>query len=125
MTDPPTFTLFGDTSSGPPETYTWMLDGREIHDGGPFTISIAVHDERSDQQELNPRPYMECRYRSTLTVTGDHPGNYQYLASNRAMRQISLSNVIVIEGISIICSVAILDPSTGLGMCGLGIHSQN
>ena len=73
MNEPPTFTLFGDTSGGLPTDYTWTRDGTEITNNGPFNISIAVHGSCTTEP---------C-YRSTLTVTGNLPGAYQYIVSNR------------------------------------------
>ncbi len=75
--NPPTFTLAGDTSGGPPTTYTWTRNGEVITDGGPYSISIAVNGDSTTV-------YQQSRYRSTLTVTGTQPGLYEYSVTNRA-----------------------------------------
>ena len=77
QTIPPTFTLHGDTRGGPPTTYTWTRNGEVITDDGPYSISVAVNG-------ADETVYHQSRYRSTLTVTGDLPGLYQYSATNRA-----------------------------------------
>ncbi len=71
------FILAGNTSGGPPTTYTWMRDGAEISNNETFSISIAVN--RQDQFA-----YQNSSYRSTLTVTGRQAGVYQYSLTNRA-----------------------------------------
>ncbi len=75
--NPPTFTLAGDTSGGPPTTYTWTRNGEVITDGVPYSISIAVNGN-------SETVYQESRYRSTLTVSGTLPGLYEYSVTNRA-----------------------------------------
>ena len=77
LTDPPTFTLIGETSGGPPTTYTWTRNGALINDGGPFSISLSLN-------ESNPRRFRDSLYVSTLTVTGRYPGVYEYSVTNRA-----------------------------------------
>ena len=42
MADPPSFTLIGDTTGGPPETSTWTTNGVTISDGGSYSISLTV-----------------------------------------------------------------------------------
>ena len=42
MADPPSFTLIGDTTGGPPETSTWIRNGVTISDGGSYSISLTV-----------------------------------------------------------------------------------
>ena len=76
QSDPPTFTLIGATSGGPPTTYTWTRNGQVITDNASYSISIQV--ERSQVGFRN------SRYRSTLTVTGRLPGVYQYSVTNKA-----------------------------------------
>ena len=74
---PPTFTLHCDTRGGSPTNYAWTRDGEVITDSGPYSISIAVNGNTDEA-------YYQIRYRSTLTVTGNLPGLYQYSATNRA-----------------------------------------
>ena len=45
QSNPPTFTLRGTSSEGPPTTYTWTRNGAVITDGGPYSISIAVNGD--------------------------------------------------------------------------------
>ena len=79
LTDPPTFTLFGDTSGGPPTTYTWTRNGQVISNNASYSTSIPQVNE-----DITER-FRESHYRSTLTVTGRLPGVYQYSVTNRAM----------------------------------------
>ena len=76
QSDPPTFTLLGATSGGPPTTYTWTRNGQVITNSASYSISIQV--------ERTPAGFQNSRYRSTLTVTGRLPGVYQYSVTNRA-----------------------------------------
>ena len=92
--DPPTFTLYGNTSGGPPETYMWTRDGQVITDDDSHDISIAVNggtatNSPSDDVRLN------CRYRSTLVVRGNLPGVYQYSAGNRVTSPMVVGNVTI------------------------------
>ena len=73
---PPTFTLLGATSGGPPTTYTWTRNGQVITNNASYSISKQV--ERSNAG------FQNSHYRSTLTVTGRLPGVYQYSVTNRA-----------------------------------------
>ena len=76
LSDPPTFTLFGDTSGGPPTTYTWTRNGQVITiSNASYSISIQVRPTRT---------YRAFEYRSTLTVTGRLPGVYHYPITNKA-----------------------------------------
>ena len=83
--NPPTFTLVGTTRGGPPTNYTWTRNGVEITrndevvGNGLYTISIRLISGRSQAERLNPG------YTSTLVVTGDLPGMYEYTVSNRAL----------------------------------------
>ena len=77
QSNPPTFTLAGVTEGGPPTTYTWTRNGEVITDGGPYSISIAVTVDTQANRE-------NAGYTSTLRVTGNLPGLYQYSVSNRA-----------------------------------------
>ena len=77
MSDPPTFTLFGDTNGGPPTTYTWTRNGQIITNDASYSISIQIRLGSSEA-------FRESHYRSTLTVTGRLPGVYQYSVTNRA-----------------------------------------
>ena len=89
LTDPPTFTLTGNTTGGPPTTYTWTRNGAAITANSTFSISIAVNgNERQD--------FQESRYISTLTVTGRQPGDYQYSTTNRAISGIVSSEVVTV-----------------------------
>ena len=88
----PTFTLFGDTSGGPPTTYTWTRNGQVINNNASYSISIQVND-------TGMKHYRESDYLSTLVVTGRLPGVYEYSATNRAMTNMSKS-CYVVEGIS-------------------------
>ena len=76
QSDPPTFTLLGATSEGPPTTYTWTRNGQVITNSASYSISIQV--------ERSTAGFQNSRYRSTLTVTGRLPGMYQYSVTNRA-----------------------------------------
>ena len=90
LTDPPTFTLFGDTSGGPPTTYTWTRNGQVISNNASYSISIQVNEDTTAR-------FRESHYRSRLTVTGRLPGVYHYTVSNRAT--IVRNSNITIEGI--------------------------
>jgi len=97
----PTLSLVADTAGGPPEEYTWTRDGAEISDGGSFSISIRVNTDVTQENPAsadNMAAWRECRYRSTLVVTGFQPGPYQYSANNRAMNTPLRTNPITIEG---------------------------
>ena len=89
QSDPPTFTLLGATSGGPPTTYTWTRNGQVITDSASYSISIQV--ERSQVG------FQNSRYRSTLTVTGRLPGVYQYSVTNRATSGIMVADTFTIE----------------------------
>ena len=78
----PRFTLEARTSGGPPTASTWTRDGVEITSGMSLKVNTAPGDPSS---EVNQDVYLNSRYISTLVVTGDFPGVYQYSASNRAM----------------------------------------
>ena len=86
MADPPSFTLVGDTTGGPPETSTWTRNGVTISDGGSYSISLTVPGvDRFGVFRLDTQIFQQSRYRSTLTVTGNLPGVYVYSVINRAM----------------------------------------
>ena len=100
--DPPTFTLHGDTSGGPPETYIWRRNGQEISDGGAYSISIRVNDVFSNSPTSTTATVnRESRYRSTLVVTGDLPGVYEYSVTNRA------TDTMVVDSFNIECAYKI------------------
>ena len=84
QSDPPTFTLFGYTRGGPPTTYTWRRNGIEITRNsevvGSGTYSIKIGVTRVVEVDR-----LDSAYTSTLVVTGDLPGVYEYTVSNRAM----------------------------------------
>ena len=88
MVDPPSFTLIGDTTGGPPETSTWTRNGVTISDGYSYSISLTVPGvtsrDTSDLRDVS-QIFQQSRYRSTLTVTGNLPGVYVYSVINRAM----------------------------------------
>ena len=65
---------------GPPTDYTWTRNGAIISDGGPYNISIGVNEKYGNSFTA----YAQSLYRSTLTVTGNLPGEYQYSVTNRA-----------------------------------------
>ena len=77
MSDPPTFTLFGNTSGGPPTTYIWTRNGQVITNDASYTIAIQVNRGAGAR-------FAHSLYRSILTVTGRLPGVYQYSVTNRA-----------------------------------------
>ena len=86
MADPPSFTVIGDTTGGPPETSTWTRNGAIISDGGSYSLSLTVPGVDSlTFSELNTQIFQQSRYRSTLNVTGNLPGVYVYSIINRAM----------------------------------------
>ena len=88
ITDPPSFTLLGDTRGGPPEISTWTRNGEVISDGGSYSISLTVNEvNRIDvfMDDFDEAILEQSRYRSTLTVTGNLPGVYVYSVINRAM----------------------------------------
>jgi hypothetical protein len=85
----PTFTLVGETSGGPPTTYTWTRDGVEITNSSSFSISLSL--TRDDAMR-----YMDALYESTLTVRGRYPGVYEYGVTNRAATS-TITNSITIE----------------------------
>ena len=80
QSDPPTFTLLGATSGGPPTTYTWTRNGQVITNNASYSISI----EAQEDEGTSGSTYQNSRYRNTLTVTGRLPGVYQYSVANRA-----------------------------------------
>ena len=88
MADPPSFTLIGDTTGGPPETSTWTRNSVTIRDGGSYNISLTVPGVTSSETSdliVVSQIFQQSRYRSTLTVTGNLPGVYVYSVINRAM----------------------------------------
>ena len=91
MADPPSFTLIGDTSGGPPVNRAWSRNGEVISDGGSYSISLAVNEvttvflgDNTDNFDASA-VLGNSQYRSTLTVTGNLPGVYVYSVINRAM----------------------------------------
>ena len=86
MTDPPSFTLIGDTTGGPPEISTWTRNGVTISDGGSYSISLTVPGVTDKFLfRLDTQIFQQSRYRSTLNVTGNLPGVYVYSVMNKAM----------------------------------------
>ncbi len=81
MATPPTFTLYGNTSGGPPVEYTWTRNGAVITNNGSYSISIGIN--------FNAGLYTiqilsNAYYISTLIVTCVLPGVYQYSVNNKA-----------------------------------------
>ena len=100
MADPPSFTLIGDTTGGPPETSTWTRNDVTISDDVSYSISLTVPgvtDSGTPFLTTNSLIFQESRYRSTLTVTGNLPGVYVYSVINRAMSEPRTANI-TIEG---------------------------
>ena len=102
MSDPPTFTLFGNTSGGPPTAYTWARNGQVITNNASYTTAIQVNQGAG-------ACFAHSLYRSTLTVTGVLPGVYQYSVTNRATSGM-VTYQINIEGIIIYSFVIIYEP---------------
>ncbi len=81
MATPPTFTLYGNTSGGPPVECTWTRDGAVITNNDSYSISIGFNNPVSTSTfNLLSNAFI----RSTLTVTGVLPGVYQYSVNNKA-----------------------------------------
>ena len=102
QSSPPTFTLAGVTRGGPPITYIWTRNGEVITDGGPYSISIAVTADHLVNRQV-------AGYTSTLRVTGNLPGLYQYSVTNRASTTTRSSdfNIEGEESLALGCSVSI------------------
>ena len=98
MSDPPTFTLFGNTSGGPPTTYTWTRNGQVITNNASYTIVIQVNQGAGAH-------FTHSLYRSRLTVTGRLPGVYQYSVTNRATSGMVTDQFTIVEGIIIATAV--------------------
>ena len=79
LSDPTTFTLFGDTSGGPPTTYIWTRNGQVITHNATYNIFIEVNGDVNVTSR-----FQNSSYRSTLTVTSGLTGVYQYSVTNRA-----------------------------------------
>ena len=77
LSNSPTFTLAGVTRGGPPTNYTWTRDGEVITSNDLYSISIAVTASTDENRQI-------AGYTSTLRVTGNLPGLYQYSVTNRA-----------------------------------------
>ena len=105
MANPPSFTLVGDTTGGPPETSTWTRNGVTISDGGSYSISLTVPGVTSSGTSdliAVSQIFQQSRYRNTLTVTGNLPGMYVYSVINRAMHMSAPRNAsFTIEGTDI------------------------
>ena len=91
QSDPPTFTLSGATRGGPPTSYTWTRDGEVLSNSETYSISIAVTSGDILSNRLN------TAYGSTLVVTGNLSGVYEYTVSNRATTS-PLSDTFLIQG---------------------------
>ncbi len=79
MATPPTFTLYGNTSGGPPVEYTWTRNDAVITNNDSYSISIGINAGQFTRDILS-----NAFYRSTLIVTGVVPGVYQYYVNNKA-----------------------------------------
>lgn len=86
LTDPPIFTLAGETSGGPPVNYAWTRGGEEV----TRDISISV-------KESDPAKFRDSLYVSVLVVIGRYPGEYAYIVSNKATTS-NVSASFTIEG---------------------------
>jgi hypothetical protein len=105
MATTPTFTLVGETSGGPPTTYTWTRDGVEITNSSSDSISLSLNTVPMEPDTPENRiAYLGSLYRSTLTVTGIFPGVYQYSASNRATATPSTASFNIEGTYIIMCS---------------------
>lgn len=91
LTFPPTFTLRGDSTGGPPTTTIWMKDYVVITNGDPYNISVDVRGTADID-------YRGSRYSCVLTVTGNLPGVYQYAPMNRQTTYLNPGSY-TIEGI--------------------------
>lgn len=89
QSDPPTFTLTG-VSRGPPTNNNWTRNGQLISGGDAFSVSLRVTSD-----SLND--HLSGSYTSTLIVTGNYPGVYEYTAANRVNTE-EQSDSIMIEG---------------------------
>ncbi len=81
MATPPTFTLYGNTSGGPPVEYTWTRNGAVITNNDSYSISIGINFNAG---RFTIQILSNAFYRSTLIVTGVLPGVYQYSVNNKA-----------------------------------------
>lgn len=103
LSDPPTFTLAGDSSGGPPTDDYWRFNlanpgTREvrIRPGDPgFNISIEMNG-------YSLEAYREVRYRGKVTVTGYYPGAYVYHVTNRMFYRFTFQGRFTIEGLLIL-----------------------
>ncbi len=101
MATPPTFTLYGNTSGGPPVEYTWTRNGAVITNNDSYSISLIINNRIGQfTLEILSNAY----YRSTLIVTGVLPGVYQYSVNNKATPT-SIDGNFSIEGINLITDV--------------------
>ncbi len=93
MATSPNFTLYGNTSGGPPVEYTWTRNGAVITNNDPYSISLGINIIGGYTIDRLSNAY----YRSTLIVTGVLPGVYQYSVNNKATPT-SMDRYINIEG---------------------------
>ena len=117
MADPPSFTLIGNTTGGPPEISAWIRNGVTISNGDSYSISLTVPGvtsrDTNDLVAVN-QIFQQSRYRSTLTVTGNLPGVYVYAVINRAMSA-SRTASFTIEGWVYRYVLIIINQARGLG----------
>ncbi len=64
MATPPTFTLYGNTSGGPPAEYTWTRNGAVITNNDSYSISIGINN---DAGQFTIERYSNSFYRKTHT----------------------------------------------------------
>ena len=88
---PSTFTLIGETQGGPPTTFYWSINGDRIKNSSTFTYNIKLNGRF---QQL----FILSAFVSFLTVTGRHPGIYEYTVSNRAMSGQLVSTMFRVQG---------------------------
>lgn len=86
--DPPTFTLLAHSSGGPPATSVWTRNGVPItNSNSSFAIRLTSQCPQLNEACLN------SEYESRLIVTGNLPGEYQYIVGNRARSTNSTSSI--------------------------------
>ena len=88
------FTLVAETRGGPPTSVIWRRNGGAIGTQNTDSISTVPDPDNNQNDRLN------CRYRSTLVVTGMLPGRYEYLPTNRVTSNIA--RTFIIEGMVMI-----------------------
>ena len=106
--DPPSFTLVASTVGGPPIPRFWRRNGVIATSSNPaFEVTFGVTAE-TEQNRIN------AGYTSTLTVTGNLPGEYNYAFTNQASGNLR-DDVIIIEGTNFLLCEAKLQSTHLLG----------